>query len=486
MKWFYALPLMLITLHALQAEESSSSKEDSWSKSSNSFFESFISGPLMQLPLWAIEIKELSAHAPLAPDATMLQETPQKLLQQAIQRQEHYRENSLKMGYLTLLKEELIRAEQESQACYQLFLQAKNYNNATLCLVERGNSLDRRKRLPDAKEHYNKALELAETHHLNLPKAKALNGLARLAVDEKSDQSMAGAERYAQQAEQLCEKLKDYDCWIMALDQLVDIQSFQGNLNAALRTADKILVLANKTSHPMRDQMLAYITRYDIYFELASTFGIISNSMYFNFTEGFLRKAQNDLEQAITFARRQGYKRYVDTFLLLQLKEIIRMRDIYSQQNKLREVYIVMTREYSHNRYFYPRYAEEVNVMKNFISPRDELTSIAPLLRPSSVYKKLIQQGWKHEFAGKSDLVSEDYSKAVELLEYHHSDFTGINREVLLATIERQNIYSTTALYLLQQKRNSEAFSFMERARARYTADLVVSGRKAEWITPQE
>jgi CHAT domain-containing protein len=510
MEWFYVLLLILTTLHTLQAEETSSKEIPELApKIKELSAQSALLAPKIkelsaQLAFnseLALKVKELSAQAPFAPDAAMLQESPQKLQQQAIQRQENYHESFLKTGDLALLKEELIRAEQESQACYQLFLQAKDYNNAVLCLVEGGNSLNRRHRSLDAKENYQKALELAEAHQLELPRAEALNGLANLAISKKSDKSMAEAAQYAKQAEQLCKKLKDYDCWVKALDRLTSVQSFQGNVNAALLTVDKMLALVSKTSHPLREQLFAYITREDVYYTYAYSVGMKEPDLALL----VLTKAQNDLEQAMNLAEKQGYKGFASGLLQSFLKDIFEQRDIIESNKKMKELYTTIINNPS-NRAFHPQVSEDVLVIEDFFFRAGKSSSTENLYNPlkeldvreiinttntinpfifSSV-SGLTTQGMIHEGERKYDLAFEDYSKAIELLEKDRSYLTGTNREALLAIVQRQDIYSKATLYLLQQKRNNEAFTFMERARARYTADLVVSARKAEWTTPQE
>ena len=487
----YLISLIIGFISAVYAENTTGVFE--FKERANSQMDMFLEELKTHIPEMDTLAKQLDyvSTSPLVyPPPELYQEPPVQLKNRAIQRIKDYKAYFLKTNNFTDLINDLILAEQELQAAHDLFLKRNNYKEASVCLINLGDSLRMRSRNKESDRSYKQAYKLTREHNLKVQEAHALVGLSRIA---NNDKRFSEAISFADHAEKICNSLepKDYECLALALTQTALAQNKLLNLGGALYNLNRIIALSKDKSLPTKQaqttRMYALVDIGDIYYNLGRKFSGVETGDY--------AKANSDLSQQAYAAAKENYTKGIELTKKLGFKGLAK---------RYQNLKNIINSEARRSKYFLSNHVKMAEILENSpaLNPKtpndivysDHFIRYGNLLSDfnfsmeslfnnlkemdATPYDKLIMEGQLYSITGQIDKTIKAFHKAVNLMEAHRAYLLEEDsRQALLATRGRSKIYINLALAFLEQGDNAKAFHYLEHNRARTLADLVLSSR---------
>jgi len=447
----------------------------------------------------AKQLEYISTNPLVLPPPELYQKPPVQLKNIAIQRIKDYKEYFLKTNNFTDRIDDLILAEQELQAAHDLFLKRNNYLEASICLINLGDSLRMRSRNKETVSSYMQALKLSRKHNIKKQEAYAFVGLSRIA---NNDKRFPEAIEFANHAENICNSLepKDYECLALALTQIAIAQNELLNFGGALNNLRQIIYLSKNqnisTNKAEKIRMHALIDIGNIFYNLGRKFGGIETGDYasaeFDLSQQAYTKAKESYTKGIELTKRLGFtglaSRYQNLKNLIDL-DARRSKMFLSNHAKIAEMLETSPA-------LNPKSPEDIVYCDHFIQSGNLLSgfnfSMVNLVSnlkemDATPFDKLILEGQFYNVTGQIDKSTIVFRKAVDLMETHRAYLLEEdNRQALLATRGRSKVYNNLAMVLLEQGNKSEAFHYLEHNRARTLADLVLSAKNIKFGSRDE
>ena len=422
------------------------------------------------------------------PSFSQVSGNPKQLQQDGVARVDRWLTHVRQTGDASGTVSDLTIAYNELKVSLDLFVQQKDFADASWSAIKMGDILRYTNRWGEGVPLYQNAIELAKHANRTDYQTKALS---RLAYSEMKSEDIDGARGHARDSIRVGETCGNREFYFEALDVASEIEVKSGNLVAAGEYLDRALAMSSQIEDKQQ-LYLAYSDRGDIYEKIAEKCDYQHN---FDVCYQSIELSRTNYQKALAITQELGYN-----FLSRTFQDILNNLDA-------RKALIQKTQEsYQSTAYakqFNPQVPKDVLVTESFTTGAANPATLALLenavkgvqawqarlqqqgmivqdLNPSD----LSLQGQLAEMKGNEGEALAKYEQSVALLEKDRRKLR--DEQARGAFLEDKiNDYYRPAMILLSRKQYPQAFALLERARSRAMADLLAT-RSLDLETPRD
>ena len=372
---------------------------------------------------------------------------------------------------------ELVAAQADLKASYDLFAQRQDYAGAALSALKIGHIQRLQNQLSRAAILYQGAFQLAQ--HANRADYQT-TALSYQAYTELQLGDTDAAAQHAREAVTLGAASGNKDSYFEALNTAAEIEVKRGNLAGASDDLNRALAMSEQVDK--KKVYMAYMDRGDIYEQVARKCETDRN---FDVCYQSIELARADYQKGLAITQELGYTYFAQMFQTFLKNLDTRKAMIQSRQHGDAAV--------SSAGVFNPQKPKDVLVTENFTAGPTDPASMAMVdtavkgLRTWQAHMQqqgltvldlnpadLCLEGQYEEMKSNYDAALKAYLQADDLLEKDRRKLG--DEQARGAFMENKlSCYYRPALILLQAKRYPEAFAVFERSRSRAMADLLAS-----------